>query len=111
VSQWPTARLSQVATIRHGGTPSKKEPTFWKGDIPWVSPKDMGVQTLTDTVDHITAAGIASSATSLMPASTIFVVARSGVLAHSVPIAIAAQPMAFNQDIKALVKRHREVAP
>lgn len=100
---YQTARLSEVASIRHGGTPSTKEPRFWNGDIPWVSPKDMGAPVLTDTADHITPQGVAGSATSLMPANCIFVVARSGVLAHSVPIALAQRPMAFNQDLKAIV--------
>ena len=82
---------------------ARRSAQFWNGDIPWVSPKDMGASVLTDTADHITAEGVAGSATSLMPANCIFVVARSGILAHSVPVALARRPMAFNQDLKAIV--------
>jgi restriction endonuclease S subunit len=62
----------------------------------------MGPFVLVDTADHITEDGVMHSATSVMPANSIFLVARSGVLAHSVPIALARRPMAFNQDIKAI---------
>jgi len=99
---WATARLAEIASIRHGGTPRKKVASFWGGDVPWVSPKDMGRSVLIDTVDHITADAVVHSATSIMPANSIFIVARSGVLAHSVPVALARQPMSFNQDIKAI---------
>ncbi len=40
--------LSSVVSVRGGGTPSKENPTFWTGNIPWVSPKDMKVRVIED---------------------------------------------------------------
>jgi type I restriction enzyme S subunit len=33
-------------------TPSKDEPLFWDGEIPWVSPKDMKVLRIVDSEDR-----------------------------------------------------------
>lgn len=41
-------------------------------------------------------------ATSLVPEGTILTVVRSGILAHTVPFAVAGRPLTFNQDIKAI---------
>jgi len=98
----PTMPLSEACAFRHGGTPSKSNPQFWGGEIPWVSPKDMKASLITSTQDSITAKGVDGSAASVVPAGSILVVARSGILAHTVPVARAGRPLAFNQDIKAI---------
>lgn len=95
--------LQTLCTIRHGGTPSKANESFWNGNIPWISPKDMKCSLLLDGSDHITEEAVASSATSLVPEGSILVVARSGILVHSLPVARVGRPLAFNQDIKALL--------
>jgi type I restriction enzyme S subunit len=97
--------------VFHGGTPQKKTAEYWIGDIPWVSPKDMKTDRLSDTADHISKKALDNSATRLMPTDSIFAVARSGVLAHSFPVALIDKPMAFNQDIKALVPNRELVLP
>jgi hypothetical protein len=51
---WATVSLGTLGTWVGGGTPSKNVPSFWHGDIPWVSPKDMKASRIGDTQDHIT---------------------------------------------------------
>ena len=94
--------LRDVCTFRSGGTPSKSNSEFWGGDIPWVSPKDMKATLLDSAQDFITLKGVEGSATSLVPKGAILTVVRSGILAHSVPFAVAGRSLAFNQDIKAI---------
>jgi type I restriction enzyme S subunit len=36
-----THAISQLVTMKGGGTPSKSNPYYWEGTIPWISPKDM----------------------------------------------------------------------
>jgi type I restriction enzyme S subunit len=62
----------------------------------------MKMSTLTSSQDFITADGVEGSAASVVPQGSILVVARSGILAHTLPVAIAGRPLAFNQDIKAI---------
>ena len=76
---------------------------FWKGEIPWFSPKDMKSFDLRFSQDHIGENAITQSATRLVKPGTILVVGRSGILAHTFPVGIVRQPSAFNQDIRAIV--------
>jgi type I restriction enzyme S subunit len=102
--------LNELCAFRHGGTPSKAVAAFWSGDIPWVSPKDMKTSTVCDASDRITEAAVANSATSVVPPGSTLLVVRSGILAHSFPVALVTGPVAFNQDIKAVVPKSSEVS-
>lgn len=106
-----TRPLRDLCVFKHGGTPSKSNPSFWAGDIPWVSPKDMKQAVIESATDYISAEAVAGSATSIVPSGSILAVVRSGILAHSFPIAQAAKPLAFNQDIKAVIPVSEDVDP
>ena len=68
---WEVVALEDICTFLSGGTPSKQKPEFWKGLIPWVSPKDMKKAILTDVVDHISDAAL-EEGSSLAPAGSVF---------------------------------------
>lgn len=106
-----TAPLGSLCQMKHGGTPSKANPAYWEGQIPWVSPKDMKSASIDSTEDHISVEAVANSATSIVQKGTILVVVRSGILAHTLPIATVTGPTAFNQDIKALIPNEELVDP
>ncbi|MBK9466493.1 MAG: restriction endonuclease subunit S [Pseudomonadales bacterium] len=95
--------LRELCSFRHGGTPSKANASFWQGSIPWVSPKDMKSTLIEEAADHISEDAVSGSATSIVPPGAILVVVRSGILVHSLPIAQVGRPVAFNQDIKAII--------
>ena len=86
-----------------GGTPTKANADYWKGSIPWYSPKDIKTFELIDSQDHISEAAVDSSATRKINPGTILVVGRSGILAHTFPVGVVRQSATFNQDIKAIV--------
>ena len=110
-ASWSWATLDDLGIWGGGGTPSKARPEFWtKGKYPWVSSKDMKTFEITDTEDHITSQAIGQSATNLYPAGTVLVVTRSGILRHSLPVAVSCAPVTINQDIKAL-KPHSGICP
>lgn len=99
---WSLPKLKSVATFSGGGTPSRDNPAYWNGDIPWVSPKDMKAERIVGAEESITEKGLRSSASSLLPPGRILIVVRSGILKHTIPIAINETPVALNQDMKAL---------
>jgi type I restriction enzyme S subunit len=100
---WVSARLGELGAWRGGGTPSTSKDAFWhEGSIPWVSPKDMKRDVIDDSEDKITHAAIKESATQLIPPNSVLVVTRSGILQHSLPVAINTREVAINQDLKAL---------
>jgi type I restriction enzyme, S subunit len=94
--------LNSVVTIEGGGTPSKARPEFFTGSTPWVTPKDMKCWEIHAAEDYITEEAIRESSTRLIPAGAVLVVIRSGVLKHSLPIAINRVAVTLNQDMKAL---------
>jgi type I restriction enzyme, S subunit len=101
---WVWAPLSDLGTWYGGGTPSKANLAFWSNaTIPWVSPKDMKLFRIRDSEDHITREAVEQSATNLIPVGSVLLVTRSGILRHSLPVAITEIPTAINQDLKALV--------
>lgn len=100
---WAVVPAGELGEWRGGGTPSKSNDAFWRGGtIPWVSPKDMKRQYISDAEDHITEVAIAGSATNRVPENSILMVTRSGILQHSLPVAINTVPVTVNQDLKAL---------
>ncbi len=98
--------LGDLGTWVGGGTPSKVKPDYWaNGTIPWVSPKDMKSERIVDSVDHITVEALEQSATNLVPAGSVLLVVRSGILKHALPVAVTVQPVTLNQDLKAVKPR------
>ncbi|GIW56740.1 MAG: type I restriction-modification enzyme, S subunit [Nitrospiraceae bacterium] len=103
---WEVKPVSAVSDAVSGGTPSKQRTDWWSGSIPWASPKDMKRLRLRDTEDHITPEA-AEAGSRIVPPKTVFIVVRGMVLAKDVPVAITEVPMAFNQDMKALLPSER----
>ncbi|WP_312781737.1 restriction endonuclease subunit S [Acidovorax temperans] len=106
-SDWRVEKLKFFAKFVGGGTPSKDEPMYWGGDIPWVSPKDMKQALIRDTEDSITSEGLRSSPCTLIPPNSVLTVVRSGILQHTIPVAINTVPVTLNQDMRALIPDRR----
>lgn len=101
---WQKVLITEVChAIFGGGTPSKSHPEYFTGSIPWVSPKDMKSLVINDSIDHITEEAIAHSTTNLVPANSVLMVIRSGILKHTLPVAVNSLPVTINQDMKAFV--------
>lgn len=99
---WESTTLGAIGRWFSGGTPAKSNEDFWRGDIPWVSPKDMKAVRIHDAIDHVGASAVGNG-TRLLPKGAILVVVRGMILAHSAPVARTERVVAFNQDIKGLV--------
>ena len=96
-----TRTLGDCAQFLSGGTPSKGKPSYWQGNIPWFSCKDMKVPRLYDAKDHLSEEG-SKNGTRLVPPGTILIVVRGMILAKEFPVAMVMREVAFNQDLKAL---------
>ena len=99
---WRVLPLKYLVSLRSGGTPSKDNLNFWDGTIPWASAKDLKVDQLFDTGDHITDIAVTSGSATIVPAGSILVVVRGMILARLFPVVETMVPMAINQDLKAL---------
>ena len=102
MNAWQTVALGEATTITGGGTPTRNNTDYYGGTIPWVTPKDMKSWEIHGAQVNITEAGLESSAARLIPSNSVLIVVRSGVLKHTIPVALNRVPVAINQDMKAL---------
>jgi type I restriction enzyme S subunit len=100
---WDVVELIDHVKILGGGTPSKKNKSFYTGNIPWVSPKDMKSIFIDSSIDKITKEAIENSSTKLIPKDSVLMVVRSGILKKQLPVGINICPVTLNQDMKAFV--------
>jgi type I restriction enzyme S subunit len=103
---WPRVRLKDLGTWFGGGTPSKANQAFWTGGtVSWLSPKDMGPEVLAGTQDHITHDAVQNSSVKSVPAGSVALVVRSGILERTLPVALVPFDTTLNQDMKAVVAK------
>jgi type I restriction enzyme S subunit len=100
---WVWCRLGEIGKITGGGTPSMGNDEYWNGDIPWVSPKDMWTEFVSDTEMKVTPKGIKESSTNLIPVGSLLIVGRSGILKRKLPVAINSVECTVNQDMKVII--------
>jgi type I restriction enzyme, S subunit len=108
---WQWCRLGHFGGLLGGGTPSKANAAFWRGPIPWVSPKDMKRSYIDDAEDHISEAAVEQSAVKRIPTGSLLFVLRGMILAHSFPVALTTREVTINQDMKGLVLALPELGP
>jgi type I restriction enzyme S subunit len=101
--QLDVCKLGDIVQLVSGGTPSKSNPAFWEGNIPWVSPKDMKRFWLSDSEDHVSSTVPEETNLKMITDKTVLIVVRGMILAHTVPICMTRVPVTINQDIKALL--------
>jgi len=96
---WKQTELGEILlSIVGGGTPSKSIQSYYEGNIPWMSVKDMNKNILHDTVDHISEDAVKNSSTNVIPSGTPIVATRMSLG----KIVVANFNAAINQDLKAL---------
>jgi type I restriction enzyme, S subunit len=73
-SGWRWHRLTDLARLATGHTPSRRRPDYWDGHIPWIQLPDIRAldgQEATDTSEHVSPLGIENSAAVVLPAGTV----------------------------------------
>lgn len=99
---WSVGSILGVARLLSGGTPKTARADYWDGDVKWASAKDVSQcqsAFLIETERTITEAGLAGSATRLIPAYSTVVVARGATTGRMV---MFGREMAMNQTCYAL---------
>ncbi|MDO4798563.1 MAG: restriction endonuclease subunit S, partial [Coriobacteriales bacterium] len=104
-----TVCLGDVVNFYSGGTPSKKNPDYWDGDIPWVSAKAMDADGINNNVLHISEDGLAAGSRLADTGSILFLTRGSGLFTR-IPVIWVYSPVAYNQDIKCLKAKNQNDA-
>ena len=95
--EWQCARMSEIAKLESGHTPSKREPSYWGGSIPWVSLFDTeGLQgrEIFETAKMVTEEGLNNSSARLLPKGTV-VFSRTATVGKTT---VMGRDMATSQD-------------
>jgi len=99
--EWEVKTLGIIASFSSGGTPSKDNPEYWNGSIPWVSASSM-YDLVVERADHYVTPLAIGNGTRIAKKGSILILVRGSMLFKRVPICVAGIDVTFNQDVKAL---------
>lgn len=104
---WEWVKLGDLCNASSGKTPSTSQKEFWNGNVLWVTSKDVKQKYIDST--QICLSDLGASSMQLYPPKTMIIVGRSGILRHTLPVAILKKNATVNQDLKALVFKDNRV--
>lgn len=100
--EWKEVTLEEIGTIVGGATPSTKRTSFYDGDIPWLTPKDLSANSnkyIFRGERNITAEGFNSCSCKMLPKGSVLFSSRAPIGY----VAIAASEMCTNQGFKSVI--------
>jgi type I restriction enzyme S subunit len=96
---WKWAKVGEVCDLIGGGTPSKSVESYYSGNIPWATVRDMSEDVLAITEHRITKEAVSASATHVIPKGNVVIATRVGLG----KVCLLAQDTAINQDLKGVL--------
>lgn len=90
-------KLTDVARLESGHTPSRRQDSYWNGGIPWVGIRDATGnhgRVITQTAQNISQAGLENSSARILPEGTVCL-SRTASVGY---VVIMGAPMATSQD-------------
>jgi type I restriction enzyme, S subunit len=92
---WIETTLGDLCIWGSGGTPSRSDPTYFNGGIPWVTISDLNDSIVTTTANSISQKGLENSSAKLVPTGATMV-ALYGSIGK---LGISGNPLTTNQAI------------
>lgn len=72
-SGWVLSKLGDVFETTSGGTPSRNNPRYYSGNIPWVKSGELRYNTISDTEEKVSKEAIENSSAKLFPKGTLLI--------------------------------------
>ena len=73
LDKWRIAKISDFAKTTSGGTPSRANPEFYTGNIPWIKSGDLNDGNVSEATEFITEEALKNSSAKLFPAGTLMI--------------------------------------
>lgn len=70
---WKWVKLGEVCKTTSGGTPSRNEPKYYNGNIPWVKSGELAKGLILDTEEKISEEAIKNSSAKVFPKGTLLI--------------------------------------
>ena len=106
MGKWVKCTLGEIGNIVGGATPSTKNVSYYCGDIPWVTPKDLSdfkERFIYKGERSISRQGLNSCSAQIMPANSILFTSRAPIGY----VAISGTEMCTNQGFKSIVPNEK----
>ena len=87
---WCWTSLSSVAEWGAGGTPSRKNPDYYEGNIPWIKTGELDDRYIFDSEEKITEDAVAHSSAKLFPTGSVLVAMYGATIGKTAILGIPA---------------------
>lgn len=108
-NNWKTYKLGEITKWSSGGTPPKMSPEYWGGEIPWISAKSLKGRYVYNSDLNVTDAGLKKGSKLALKGSILLLVRGSG-LYNDIPVAMATKDVSYNQDVKCVLPKIKELS-
>lgn len=101
-NNWQTRTINNFSKVVSGSTPRTSEPSYWNGEIGWVTPNDLSKlknKYIERGERNITEIGLKNCSAELIPANSLIMSSRAPIGYF----AISTKPVATNQGCKSFV--------
>ena len=102
MGEWKNCTLADLGEIVGGATPSTKNESYYGGDIPWITPKDLSSlegRFISHGERNITSDGLRNCSARIMPSHSILFTSRAPIGY----VAIAENEVCTNQGFKSII--------
>lgn len=73
VYKYPVLKIREICSLGSGGTPSRSQNEYYKGNIPWIKTGEVINEEILDTEEHITEEAVANSSAKLYPKGSLII--------------------------------------
>jgi type I restriction enzyme S subunit len=105
---WSATTLGELADWGSGGTPSRSEPNYYGGSIPWIKSGELNTRYVMDTEEHITEAALNGSSAKLFPAGSVAIAMYGATIGKTAILGVDAstnQACAVGIPIEGLIEK------
>ena len=103
---WEVGSLGYYATLETGATPSRANPKYWNGNIPWVKTGEVKYATIYDTEEKVTDLAVLQTSIRISPVGTLLMAMYGQGITRG-RVALLGLPAAYNQACVAITVDHR----
>ncbi|KQO18073.1 restriction endonuclease subunit S [Paenibacillus sp. Leaf72] len=103
--EWVKKKIREIGDTSSGGTPSRSIPTYFNGNIPWVTTSELNDNYIRSTAEKITVDALNNSSAKLFPKGTVLMamygatIGKLGILDVDATTNQACCALFFNKDI------------
>lgn len=97
---WIWTTIGEIAVLSSGGTPSRGNSSYFKGDIPWVKSGELNSNIINDTEEKITLEALDSSSAKIIPANALLIALYGSTVGKIATLGVDAST---NQAVAAII--------